>query len=58
MYLGLCAYKQACVLYVHVLLIIVKTTCMPFSDCNTMVCIEKHIMGYSQKHKVYILYSF
>ena len=40
MYLGLCAYKQACVLYV--LLIIVKTKCMPFFDCNIMVCIEKH----------------
>ena len=37
MYLGLCAYKQACVLYV--LLIIVKTMCMPFF---IIVCIEKH----------------
>ena len=40
MYLGLCAYKQARVLYV--LLIIVKTTCMPFFDCNIIVCIEKY----------------
>ena len=47
MYLGLCAYKQARALYV--LLIIVRTMCMPFFDCNIIVCIEKH--------KIYVLYS-